>query len=179
MPLLLGFVLLTLVVIVLIPVSLVQRFRLGTRRRPARRWVATANLIAVSVSAVLFLAGAVAATVWVPDAYRYTLAGLGAGAVAGLVGLVLTRWETLDGRLHYTPNRLLVLAITLVVAARVLYGFWRAWDAWQAGESATWLAASGAAATMSAGAVVLGYYAVFWAGVRRRVSPSSASRRAR
>jgi hypothetical protein len=32
-----------------------------------------------------------------------------------------------------------------------------------------WVAASGAAASMSAGAVVLGYYLVYWAGVRRRL----------
>jgi TRAP-type C4-dicarboxylate transport system permease small subunit len=72
--------------------------------------------------------------------------------------------------MKYTPNRWLVLAITLLVTARVLYGFWRGWEAWRASlESAAWVTASGVAGSLSAGAVVLGYYLVFWWGVRRRV----------
>jgi hypothetical protein len=72
--------------------------------------------------------------------------------------------------LHYTPNRWLVLAITLVVTARVLYGFWRAWESWRAGLSeGSWFVAAGVAGSMAAGAVVLGYYLVYWIGVRRRL----------
>jgi hypothetical protein len=33
----------------------------------------------------------------------------------------------------------------------------------------TWVAASGVATSMSAGAIVLGYYLVYWVGVRRRL----------
>ncbi len=89
--------------------------------------------------------------------------------VLGLVGTVLTRWEYRAGRLQYTPNRWLVLLITGLVAARVLFGFWRSWYAWRSGlESAAWIAASGVTGSMSAGAVVLGYYLTFWAGVHRR-----------
>jgi chromate transport protein ChrA len=71
--------------------------------------------------------------------------------------------------LHYTPNRWLVLAVTTVVAARVAYGFWRSWETWRASiETATFVVASGIAGSMSAGAVVLGYYFVYWIGIRRR-----------
>jgi hypothetical protein len=165
-PLLLLAVLVVLAIIAVIPISIVQRFRMGTTRRPARGWVATANLAAVTLSVMLFLFGALVTSRWAPEALRYTLAGLGVGALLGLAGLALTRWEWVRGRLHYTPNRWLVLAITVVVAARVIYGFWRTWEAWRASvESLTWVAASGISGSMSGGAVVLGYYLVFWAGV--------------
>jgi len=67
-----------------------------------------------------------------------------------------------------------VLLVTLVVAARVLYGVWRSWHAWTAGLDA-W-SAFGLAQSMAAGAVVLGYYLTYWLGVRHRLV---AHRRAR
>ena len=170
MPLLALVILLILAFIVLIPFSIIQRFRVGTSRRQARGWVASLNLIAIALSAALFLLGALITSQWIPEALMYTLAGFGAGCVLGLLGIALTRWEYAGRRLQYTPNRWLVLMITVVVAARVLYGFWRTWEAWRASlESMAWVAASGVAASMSAGAVVLGYYLIFWTGVRRRI----------
>jgi hypothetical protein len=60
--------------------------------------------------------------------------------------------------------------ITIIVAARVLYGFWRSWHAWSNATSGTgWLIASGAAGSIGIGAVVLGYCVAYWAGVARRV----------
>jgi hypothetical protein len=169
-PLVLLAMFIVLAVIALIPFSIIQRFRLGTSRRPARGWVATLNLIAVAISAALFLGGTLITSRWIPEALPYTLAGLGGGCVLGLLGTALTRWEFAGGRLQYTPNRWLVLTITLLVTARVLYGFWRSWEAWRASvESMAWVAASGVAGSLSGGAVVLGYYLIFWAGVRERV----------
>jgi hypothetical protein len=128
------------------------------------------NLIAVAFSAVLFLVGAFITSRLIPEALIYTLAGLGAGCVLGLLGIGLTRWEYAGRRLQYTPNRWLVLTITVVVAARVLYGFWRTWEAWRASvDTMAWVAASGVATSMSAGAIVLGYYLIFWTGVRGRI----------
>ena len=43
-----------------------------------------------------------------------------------MIGLALTRWESDSQSLHFTPNRSLVLLVTLLVAARIVYGFWRA-----------------------------------------------------
>jgi hypothetical protein len=169
-PLVIVLVFAVLAVIALIPVSIVQRFRTGAARRTARGWVATLNLAGVMFSAALFLLGAVVTSRWIPEALSYTLAGLAAGCVLGLLGTALTRWEYAGGRLQYTPNRWLALTVTLVVTARVLYGFWRSWHAWRASlESMTWVAASGVATSMSGGAVVLGFYLVFWAGVRARI----------
>jgi hypothetical protein len=169
-PLIALAIVVVVAILALIPISIVQRFRVGISRRQARGWVAALNLIALALSVVLVVAGAWITSRWLPEALIYTLAGLGLGSVLGLIGIVLTRWEHVDGRLFYTPNRWLVTMITLVVTARVLYGFWRTWDAWRASlETMSWVAASGLAASMSAGAVVLGYYAVYWMGVWWRV----------
>jgi hypothetical protein len=169
-PLLLLPVLLVLALVALIPFSLVQRYRLGTSRQRARGWLASINLAGAASSSLLFLAGAAFTAVWVPHAFTYTAAGLASGCVLGIIGLRLTRWEPGRGSLHYTPNRLLVLGITLVVTARLIYGFWRALHTWRAGaEGAAWFGAAGLAGSMAAGAVVLGYYFAYWAGVRRRL----------
>ena len=172
MPLLLiPLVLLGVLVLALVmmPVSLVQRYRMGTARRPARGWVATVNVVMFALSSVLFLAAAALTSVWVPEAFTYALLGLLAGCALGVLGLWLSRWEATHQSLHYTPNRWLVLAITLVVTARILYGFWRSWQAWRSAlDERSWLAASGVAGSLAAGAVVLGYYLTYWAGVRWR-----------
>ena len=173
MPLLLVLLLIPLLVVVAIPVSLVTRIRRGTMRRRARGWVITANVVAVAISTAMFLIGALVTSRWAPDVLRYSLAGLGAGAVLGFIGFALTRWESIRGVVHYTPNRWLVLGVTLVVAARIVYGFWRVYAAWQAGsDQIAAVAASGLAMSMAAAAVVLGYYLIYWIAVRRRVSRS-------
>ena len=156
--------------IALMPLSLVLRYRAGTIRRPARRWVATINVMMLGLSAVLFLVGAAITNVWVPQAFPYAFTGLAAGSALGVLGLWLSRWETTRQSLYYTPNRWLVLALTLVVTTRVLYGFWRGWHAWRAApDDGSWLAAAGAAGSLAAGAVVVGYYLAYSIGVRRRV----------
>jgi hypothetical protein len=169
-PLIALAILVVLAVIALIPIAIVQRFRRGTMRSRPIGWMIALNLAGTAVSVLLFLVGAAITTQWVPGTFTYTSAGLAVGVVLGLLGLVLTRWEVADGRLYYTPNRWLVLAITLVVTCRLAYGLWRSWEAWQASvDRMTWVAASGVAASMSAGAIVLGYYLVYWFGVRRRL----------
>jgi hypothetical protein len=174
MPLLVAavlFVIVLLAAIALMPLSLVLRYRRGTARRRARGWVAGINFAGLMISAVLFLAVAAVTSIWVRDAFWYALTGFLGGCALGALGLWLTRWESAPGSLYYTPNRWLVLAITLVVTARIVYGFWRGWHTWRAGVDGTsWIAESGAAGAMAAGAVVLGYYFLYWMGVRRRVT---------
>jgi hypothetical protein len=175
-PLLIIPVLVVLAIIALIPISLIQRYRVGTSRQRARGWLTALNLAALSLSVLLFLIGAIFTNIWVPEAFTYTVTGLSAGSFLGIVGLWLTRWEPGVGSLHFTPNRWLVLGMTLVVTARVLYGFWRGWTSWQAGvEGESWFVAAGVAGSMAAGAVVLGYYLVFWLGVRRKLLRQLAS----
>jgi hypothetical protein len=126
--------------------------------------------VGLAFSSALFLAGSAVTSLWVPNALTDTLVGFAGGCLFGLVGLVLSRWESAGDSLHYTPNRWLVLGITLVVAARLAFGFWRSWHAWRTTpDYASWAAASGASGSLAAGAVVLGYYLTFWLGVRRRL----------
>jgi hypothetical protein len=155
---------------VLVPLSLLLRYRAGTARRQARTWVAAVNAGAIALSAALFLAVALVTSFWVPNALRYSLLGLAGGVALGLLGLAGSRWETTPRALHYTPNRLLVFLLLLAVAARMVFGLWRAWHAWRTTPGdASWLAASGAAGSLGVGAMVLGYYFAYWIGVWRRV----------
>ena len=156
------------------PFALLMRYRLGTSRRRARPWVATLNNYALAVSTLIFMVSAAITSQWVPEAFNYAALGLMAGCFLGLFGLYVTRWEVAGDALFYKPNRLLVFMITLVVSARVAYGFWRAWQSWGlASDPASWLAISGAAGSLGAGATVLGYYLIYWTGIRRRLAKVS------
>ncbi|HVS01699.1 MAG TPA: DUF1453 domain-containing protein [Thermoanaerobaculia bacterium] len=153
-----------------VPLSMVRRYRAGTARRLARSWIATVNLVTLAVSVALFLVSAAVTGLWVPRALPYTVAGLAGGCLLGLLGLAATRWEATPEALHYTPNRWLVLSLTLVVAGHLSYSVWRGWHAWRATpDDTSWLAAAGIGGSLAAGAVVLGYYLSFWAGVRWRL----------
>lgn len=172
MPLLIPLVLalFVLLLILALPLSLVLRYRAGTARRLGRRLVATLNLVMLALSVPVFLWAAAITSFWVPDAFRYSLSGLIGGTLLGLLGLALTRWEKTPRALYYTPNRWLILIITLAVTTRLLYGLWRIWHAWRtAGPDTSWVASAGVAGSMAVGAVVLGYYLTYSAGVRWRL----------
>lgn len=153
--------------IALMPIGLVQRYRSGTSRRLARSWLAKLNIGALAISVLLFLGTSALTNFWVPNALTWSLAGLAAGSITGLVGLALTKWEPSAQQLHYTPNRFLVLAIILVVLARILYAAWRLTQGWDANN--TWLRESGIPGSMAAGALVLGYTLTYWIGLARQI----------
>ena len=163
-------VFLLLFVVVVVPLSIAMRFRASSTRRGAWGWMVSLNLFAACLSATLLMVTAAVSTRWIPNAFDYVLVGLACGLALGFAGLALSRWETTPQGVHYTPNRWLILLITTVVTARILYGFWRAWNAFQTTPAgASWLAASGAAGSMGAGAAIVGYYVTYWAGLRQRV----------
>ena len=177
MPLLLVLPLAVLAAIALLPLSLVMRYRVGTARRPARGWMIAINLSVIGISTALFLLSSAVTSAWIPRAFPYTVLGLAAGCLLGLLGLAWTRWEATSSALYYTPSRTLTLAVTLLVTARVLFGFWRSWRAWGAGvHYSSWIAASDVAGSMAAGGIVLGYYFAYWLGVRRRLRRYQRSR---
>jgi hypothetical protein len=152
------------------PLLLLLRYRAGTSRRLARTWVLTVNLVSLLISAALFIWVAALTNFWVPRAFIYSLAGMLSGCLLGLLGLVATRWEKTAGALYYTPNRWLVLLITVAVAARMIYGFWRIWHAWQTtAHDTSWLAAARIPGSMAVGALVIGYYLTYFAGLRSRL----------
>jgi hypothetical protein len=159
--------LLVVALVLATPFLLYLRYRTGTMRRRGREWVANVNLASLGLSAALLVWVAALTTFWVPHAFSYSLAGLFAGSLLGFLGLALTRWEMIPRGLHYTPNRWLVLLVTLAVVTRLLYGLWRIWHAWRAAASnGSWLASAGVAGSMAVGAVVVGYYLIYFAGVR-------------
>lgn len=165
-----------LALVLAMPLLLVLRYRAGTMRRRGRRWPATINLVMIALSAGLFLWMAAISSLWVPRAFTYSLAGFAGGCLLGGLGLALTRWEWTPRAVHYTPNRWLVLIITFAVTARLLYGLWRVWHTWRtAGPDTSWLAAAGIAGSMAIGAVVLGFYVTYFAGVRWRISKTPRS----
>ena len=152
------------------PFLLIVRYRIGTARRPARRWIATMNMLSLLMSAALFIWIAALTNFWVRHAFAYSLVGLVSGCLLGLLGLVVTQWEKTSTATYYTPNRWLVLFVTLAVAARMLYGFWRIWHAWHTrGHDSSWLASAGIPGSMAVGGLVMGYYLIYFAGVRFRL----------
>ena len=166
------------VIALTVPLSIIQRYRAGTARRPARGWVAASNVFFIAISVILFLVTAALSSPWIPGAFTYSLLGMSAGCLLGLAGVGLTRWEESPKSLHYTPNRWLVLSITIIVAVRLWFGVWRAWNAWRfTPAERSWLAESGLAGSMAVGALVVGYYFAYWAGVWRHVKRQQERRK--
>jgi len=167
---LLVFVLFALAGVVLL--SLALRYRAGTARRQARRWVASLNVWATSLSVVFFLSFTLLLSFWIASAIRYALMGLGVGGILGLLGLALTLWESRPEGFFYTPSRWLAFIIVFAIAARVVYGWWRATHA---GSSAPadqhWFnSASGTQLSLAIAAGLIGYYLVYSIGVRLRLA---------
>ncbi|MGH9237285.1 MAG: hypothetical protein ACRD3G_04520, partial [Vicinamibacterales bacterium] len=132
--------------------------------------VATVKVALMAFSAICFLAGAAVTAIWVANAFTGAAAGVALGAVLGLAGLALTRWEPTAATLHYTPNRWLVLLVTFVVSGRVAYGLWRSWTVAHSGVSGTPIVmAFGIPESLAAGGMVIGYYLAYGLGVRRRI----------
>jgi hypothetical protein len=165
-PLVLLLLLVPIVVIALMPLMLIQRYRAGTARRLARPWATALNLAAMAFSAVIFLLGAAFTTIWIPHAFTGAALGMIIGLPLGVFGLAITRWERNGRSLHYTPNRWLILLVTLIVSARVVYGLFRTGAVAQAGMSGSALVtAFDVPQSLAAGGVVIGYYFAYGAGL--------------
>ena len=170
MPLLLLLLAVPLLLVALMPLILVQRYRVGTARRQVRPWVVGLNLLLMALSAVLFLAGAAFTSYWVTYAFTGAAVGLAAGGLLGVLGLVATRWEPTAATFHYTPNRWLVLIVTFAVTARVVYGLWRSWTVARAGVTgAPVVLAFGIPESLAVGGMVIGYYLAYAVGLRGRL----------
>jgi hypothetical protein len=169
-PLLVLLLLLPVVIVALTPLMLIQRYRAGSSRRQARPWVTTVAIAAMAFSAVFFLASAAFTTIWIPHALGGAAIGMAAGLALGAIGSLLTRWEPNVRTLHYTPNRWLVLLVTLIVSARVVYGLYRSFEAASAGLSGHALVgAFGVPQSLAAGAIVIGYHLAYNVALRWRI----------
>lgn len=167
---LLVFVLLAFAGVILL--SLALRYRAGTARRRARPWAASLNMWLTGVSTVFFLSFTLLLSFWIGSAFRFALIGMGVGGIFGLLGLALTRWERQPDGLFYTPSRWLAIIITLAIAARFIYGWWRATHSY--GNSAAdqhWiLSASAPQLSLAVAAGLMGYYLVYSIGVRLQIA---------
>ena len=167
---LLLFVLLAFSGVVLL--SLALRYRAGTARRQGRPWVATMNVWATGLSAVLFLFFTFLISFWLGPTLPFALTGMGFGGLFGLVGLAVTRWESQPEGLFYTPSRWLALLITFAIISRFAYGWWHAMHHGSnaAGEQNGLMSVSGTHLSFGVGAGFIGYYLVYAIGVRLRVT---------
>ena len=169
------FVLLAFAGVILL--SLALRYRAGTARRQGRRWVASMNMWATSFSAVLFLCFTFLISFWLGPTLRFALAGMIVGGVFGLLGLVLTRWESQPEGFFYTPSRWLALLVMLAIAARLVYGWWHATHSGAPGEQHWFMSASGTQLSVAVAAGLIGYYLVYAIGVRIRITRHEKRRR--
>jgi hypothetical protein len=151
--------------------SLALRYRAGTARRQGRRWAATMNVWMTSFSAVLFLFVAFLMSFWLGPTLRFALTGMVIGAVLGVLGLGLTRWEVERDELFYTPSRWLAFLITFAITARFIYGWWHiAHPGNTAPSQQHWLmTASATQFSFAVAAGLIGYYLVYAIGVRFRL----------
>ena len=167
---LLFFVLLAVAGVVLLSIAL--RYRAGTARRQGRRWITNLNVWMTSLSAVFFLSFTFLISFWLGTAFRFALIGMCFGAILGLLGLAMTRWESQPEGLFYTPSRWLAVLVTLAIAARLVYGWWHATHS---GSSAAreqhWLiTASGTELSLAVAAGLIAYYLVYSIGVRLQIA---------
>jgi MFS family permease len=167
---LLLFVLISVGGVVLL--SLALRYRAGTARRQGRRWVASLNVWLTSLSAVFFLSFTLVISFWLGTAFRFALIGMGFGAILGLLGLTMTRWESQSEGLFYTPSRWLALIVTLAIAARFVYGWWHAthFGSSAPGDQHWLITASGTQLSLAVAAGLIAYYLVYSIGVRLRLT---------
>ncbi len=162
------FVLLAFAGVILL--SLALRYRAGTARRQGRGWVATMNVWVTSFSAALFLCFTFLISFWLGPTLRFALTGMAIGAVLGLLGLAVTRWESQSEGLFYTPSRWLALLVMLAIAARLVYSWWHGLHHNAPGDQYWLTNASGTQLSVAVAAGLIGYYLVYAIGVRIRIT---------
>lgn len=159
--------------VVLLPLAITQRYRHGRARQRVQAWAVGANAWLLALSALVFLASAWGLGHWMPGALRDAVAGLGAGVLVGVAGLRLDAFEATPQGCFRTPNRWLVLGLSLLLAARVVMGAWLAWRDAAGSDTLQWLTRGG---LLGVAGVLLGYaLATAW-GLRARMRRHSALR---
>jgi len=157
------------IMLLLMPLSLRQRVRSGGARRQALPWLVTFNFWATLVSTGLFAVFVAIAGFWWAGAWVYAALGWLAGLLVGVLGHYLTRFEPGPEALHYKPNTWLVLALTAMIAVRVVAGMVQGWQAsvnsvpW---PESGWLSHAG---LLAMAALLLGYAGMYAWLLRRRV----------
>lgn len=155
---------------VLLPLSIFQRYRFGKARRRVQPWFVRVNAWLLAVSTVVFFLFAWVAGNWIEDALPDAAVGLAIGGLVGAFGLALDRFEWTSLGMFRTPNRWLVLGLSLLVAGRIVLGIWLAWSDEPAAGMAAWVTRGG---LIGVGGVLLGYALATTWGLRHRISRRS------
>lgn len=172
MPLLLAvplaIVIALAVTALLLPLSLLQRFRLGRARRQVRGWLVAVNLWSTLLSAVIFAVFATVAGIWWPGVWLHAPLGFAGGLLLGVLGARLSRFESTPAGLFYQPNAWLVWALALLVVARVSAAVIQTWRGVSSG--APWPAHGwmSHASLLAVAGVLLGYALAYAWLLRRR-----------
>ena len=152
--------------VLLLPISVIQRYRFGKARRRVQPWFVRANAWVLLVSGCVFVTSAWVLANWIEGALFDALAGLGVGGVAGLLGLALDRFENTPQGAFRTPNHWLVLGLSLLLAGRIAMGLWLAWSDGPGTGMTAWITRGGLIAVAG---VLLGYAVATAWGLRYRL----------
>jgi hypothetical protein len=96
-----------------------RRFHRNVGRQPLRRGRLLTGIVVFAAISLLLLA----VTFSAPRLMGSLGGGLAAGVGLAFVGLRLTRFEIGEDRHFYTPNTYIGVALTLMLAGRILYRF--------------------------------------------------------
>lgn len=161
--------------LLLFPLWLWRRYRLGKARRRLWPFWARLNAWLSPLSLLLFLLGAgIASWAW-PGALAYAGWGLLAGIASGVIGLLLGRLERFaDGSWHYTPSALWMTVLMLVVVARLLLGALDLWRRALQADALAWIPNFDHASLFALGGLLLAHatttaWAQYW-----RIRPRAA-----
>lgn len=116
---------LALFIALMLPLSLLQRYRMGRKRRRLWPWANRLNTVFAWISVALFLPGAWASSLWLDGALAMAWAGLAAGMLLGLLNIALSRIEHAPDGVHLTPSAAIVLTLVLLVVLRIVLGGWQ------------------------------------------------------
>ena len=157
----------SLIFLVLLPLiawRMVRRFRRLVGRQVSvagRHWTA-----AVLFPMLVLALGASAAAAPEPlPSVGALAAGLAVGIGLAVVGLRLTRYEVTDQGLYYTPSAHIGIALSTLLAARVLYRLFQVYEGTTTPTAAHQFASS--PLTLLVFGMLAGYYATYAIGMLR------------
>ena len=155
--------------LLLLPVAVWQRYRLGKARRRAWPWLVKLNAWMLLASLLLFLASMAVTQFWWPGAISYAVGGVVAGLLLGWLGLWASRFEYTPQGLFYTPNPWIVLSLTLLVVARIVMAMVEMWRYWRGTDALGLLPVLDHASLFAVAGLLLGYYLAYAWGLRRKL----------
>jgi uncharacterized Tic20 family protein len=138
--------------------SIYRRVRRNIGRQALRPVRITISIVIFAIVSLIFLS----LSVNTPRLMLGLGGGMALGALMGLAGLRLTKFETTDIGHFYTPNTLIGVTISVLFIGRMLYRFWVVNDAMAAPHSPP---AFQSPLTFFIFGLTAGYYLVYYIGL--------------